>query len=251
MRKASASRRCRAGDVLMGGGEGGVAVVLPGDDQSDRDQQCDEHDGETAGHPSPRSLAHGANLAQRSVGVRLIRASLDCVVVGRRIDQVTAHPSAMLLGAQLLQVLAWPFLGGSKVGGAFLGVIAMLAVGSAVLAVRRTPHVSRVVFFLGAPTIVFTLLEAIFPTTEPIVLVSALLHAPFYFYVSYAMLRYLFHDDVITTDEYFATGAAFTVVAWGFAYVFVVVQIMWPDSFVNAEATADRASSCSTCRSPR
>jgi len=167
--------------------------------------------------------------------VRVIRASLDCVVVGRRIDQVTAHPSGMLLGAQLLQVLAWPFLGGSKVGGAFLGVIGMLAVGSAVLAVRRTPHVSRVVFFLGAPTIVFTLLEAIFPSTDPIVLVSGLLHAPFYFYVSYAMLRYLLHDDVVTTDEYFATGAAFTVVAWGFAYLFVVTQVVWPDSFSNAE----------------
>jgi hypothetical protein len=140
----------------------------------------------------------------------------------------------MLLGAQLLQVLAWPFLGGSEVGGAFLGVIGMLAVGSAVLAVRRTPHVSRVVFFLGAPTIVFTLLEAIFPTTDPIVLVSGLLHAPFYFYVSYAMLRYLLHDDVVTTDEYFATGAAFTVVAWGFAYVFAAVQIVWPESFTSA-----------------
>ena len=167
--------------------------------------------------------------------MRVIRASLDCVVVGRRIDQVTALPSGMLLGAQLLQVLAWPFLGGSKVGGAFLGVIGMLAVGSAVLAVRRTPHVSRVVFFLGAPTIVFTLLEAIFPTTDPIVLVSGLLHAPFYFYVSYAMLRYLLHDDEVTTDEYFATGAAFTVVAWGFAYLFVVTQVVWPDSFSNAE----------------
>ena len=165
----------------------------------------------------------------------MIHGYLDCVIVGRRLDQVTAHPSAMLLGAQLLQVLAWPFLGGSHVGGAFLGVIAMLAVGSAVLAVRRTPLVSRVVFFLGAPTIVFTLLEAIFPDTEPLVLVSALLHAPFYFYVSYAMLRYLFHDDEVTTDEYFATGAAFTVVAWGFAYVFTVVQVVWPSSFVNAE----------------
>ncbi|MBD3946601.1 two pore domain potassium channel family protein [Nocardioides ganghwensis] len=140
----------------------------------------------------------------------------------------------MLLGAQLLQVLAWPFLGGSTVGGAFLGVIGMLAVGSAVLAVRRTPHVSRVVFFLGAPTIVFTLLEAVFPTTDPIVLVSGLLHAPFYFYVSYAMLRYLFHDDKVTTDEYFATGAAFTVVAWGFAYLFAAVQVVWPQSFSNA-----------------
>ena len=165
----------------------------------------------------------------------LIRASLDCVVVGRRLEQATAHPSAMLLGAQLLQVLAWPFLGGSKVGGAVLGVIGMLAVGSAVLAVRRTPHVSRVVFFLGAPTIIFTLLEAVFPSTDPIVLVSGLLHAPFYFYVSYAMLRYLLHDDIVTTDEYFATGAAFTVVAWAFAYLFAAVQVVWPDSFSNAE----------------
>lgn len=140
----------------------------------------------------------------------------------------------MLLGAQLLQVLAWPFLGGSTVGRAFLGVIGMLAVGSAVLAVRRTPHVSRVVFFLGAPTIVFTLLEAIFSDVDPVVIVSGCLHAPFYFYVSYAMLRYLFHDDEVTTDEYYATGAAFTVVAWGFAHLFAAVQAVWPDSFSNA-----------------
>lgn len=151
------------------------------------------------------------------------------------IRHLTAHPSATLLGAQLLQVLAWPFLGGSRVGGAFLGVIGMLAVGLAVLAVRRTPHVSRVVLFLGAPTIVFTLLEAVFPDTDPIVLVSGLLHAPFYFYVSFAMLRYLFHDDEVTTDEYYATGAAFTVVAWGFAHLFAAVQVVWPSSFTNAE----------------
>jgi hypothetical protein len=154
--------------------------------------------------------------------------------VRRQIAHLTAHPSAMLLGAQLLQVLAWPFLGGSNVGRAFLGVIGMLAVGSAVLAVRRTPHVSRVVFFLGAPTIVFTLLEAVFSEIDAVVIVSGLLHAPFYFYVSYAMLRYLFHDDVVTTDEYYATGAAFTVVAWGFAHLFAAVQAVWPDSFSNA-----------------
>lgn len=166
--------------------------------------------------------------------MRLTRALLDSVVVTRPMQHLTAHPSAMLLGAQLLQVLAWPFLGGSRVGGAFLGVIGMLAVGSAVLAVRRTPHVSRVVLFLGAPTIVFTLLEAVFYEVDAIVLVSGLLHAPFYFYVSYAMLRYLFHDDVVTTDEYYATGAAFTVVAWGFAHLYAALQVVYPRSFTNA-----------------
>jgi len=137
----------------------------------------------------------------------------------------------MLLGAQLLQVLAWPFLEGSVVGRSFLGAIGMLAVGSAVLAVRRTPHVSRVVLWVGAPAMVLTLLEAVFPDSDTIVLLSGALHLPFYLYVSYAMLRYLLHDDVVTTDEYFATGAAFTVVAWGFAYAYAAVQVVWPGSF--------------------
>jgi hypothetical protein len=140
----------------------------------------------------------------------------------------------MLLTAQLLQVLAWPFLEDSVWGRSVLGVIGMVAVASAVLAVRRTPHVSRVVLFLGAPAMVLTLLEAVFPDNDPIVLMSGALHCPFYFYVSYAMLRYLFHDEEVTTDEYYATGAAFTVVAWGFAYAFGFVQVVWPDSFSNA-----------------
>jgi hypothetical protein len=153
------------------------------------------------------------------------------VTVRTRLEPLLAHPSAILLGAQLLQVLAWPFLEGSVVGRAFLGAIGMLAVGSAVLAVRRTPLVSRVVLILGAPAMVLTLLEAVFRDTDTIVLTSALLHCPFYFYVSYAMLRYLLHDDDVTTDELLATGAAFTVVAWGFAYAFAAVQVVWPDSF--------------------
>ena len=36
-------------------------------------------------------------------------------------------------------------------------------------------------------------------------------------------------------DEYYATGAAFTVVAWGFAYLFAVVQVVWPESFTNSD----------------
>lgn len=145
------------------------------------------------------------------------------------------HPSAMLLGAQLLQVLLWPFLDDSVVGRAGLGAIGMLAVAAAVLAVRRTPVASRVILFLGAPAMVLTLVEPVFTDTDAVVLASGLLHAPFYFYVSYAMLRYLLHDDKVTTDEYYATGAAFTVVAWGFAYLFSVVQVVWPGSFTNSQ----------------
>jgi hypothetical protein len=54
------------------------------------------------------------------------------------------------------------------------------------------------------------------------------------------MLRYLFHDDKVTRDELFATAAAFTVVAWGFAYVFVAVQVLVPGSFAGG-GTVDRS----------
>ncbi|MEQ4522367.1 potassium channel family protein, partial [Nocardioides kribbensis] len=84
-------------------------------------------------------------------------------------------------------------------------------------------------------------LEAATPDTAWVVLVSALLHAPFYFYVSYSMIRYLFHDDRVTRDELFATGAAFTVVAWGFAYVYAALQVVWPGSFVGTGPAQDRA----------
>ena len=72
-----------------------------------------------------------------------------------------------------------------------------------------------------------TMLEAVLPGEDWVTLTSALLHAPFYFYVSYSLIRYLFHDDRVTTDELYAIGAAFTVVAWGFAYVYLAVVIIW------------------------
>lgn len=157
----------------------------------------------------------------------------DSAPVSPLLERVRSHPSAVLLTVQLVQVLAWPFLLGSTAGRAVLGVMGMVAVAAAVYAVRRTPALSRVVLFLGAPAMVFTLLEALQPTTSWIVLTSAVLHAPFYFYVSYAMLRYLFHDEKVTRDELFATAAAFTVVAWAFAYVYSAIQVVWPDSFVS------------------
>jgi hypothetical protein len=153
------------------------------------------------------------------------------VTVNRRLERWVSHPSALLLAAQLLHVVAWPFLEDSPWGRAGIGVIGMVAVGSAVLAVRRTPLVSHVMLYLGAPAMVFTLWEALDPDRDWVVLTSGLLHCPFYLYVSYAMLRYLFHDDKVTKDEYYATAAAFTVVAWAFAYAYSAVQVVWPESF--------------------
>ncbi|GAA4365537.1 ion channel [Nocardioides caricicola] len=150
------------------------------------------------------------------------------------------HPSAVLLGAQLVTVLAYPFLSKDFAGRAVIGVAQMCVVVLAVWAVRRTPSFTWVVGAVAVPAMAFTVLEAASPDTDWIVLTSALLHAPFYFYVSYSMIRYLFHDDQITTDELYATGAAFTVVAWGFAYLFAATQVVWAGSFIGNGGEGER-----------
>lgn len=149
---------------------------------------------------------------------------------GRQLPGVLRHPSAVLLLAQLLAVLAYPFLASSRGGSAMLGVISMVAVGLALRVVRNTPALTYIAVGLGVPAAVMTLLEAFVPNADWVVLASALLHAPFYLYVFHGTIRYVFHDDSVTTDELYAIGAAFTVLAWGFAYIYLAVEIVWPGS---------------------
>lgn len=141
------------------------------------------------------------------------------------------HPSGLVLAAQLVAILAYPFLEPSVAGRAILGVVQIAIVLAALYAVRRTPTLTWVGILLAPPAMLFTVMEAVWQDTGWIVLGSAVLHTPFYFYVSYGMIRYLFHDDRVTRDELFATAAAFTVVAWGFAYAYAAVQVLVPGSF--------------------
>lgn len=150
------------------------------------------------------------------------------------------HPSAILLAGQLAAVLAYPFIGESTPGRAALGGVGTVLILVALYAVRRTPVLAWVALILGVPALVCNVLEVVWPDSNGVLLASALLHAPFYFYVSYGMIRYLFHDDRVTRDELYATGAAFTVVAWGFAYLYLAVQILEPGSFSGTGGTGER-----------
>jgi hypothetical protein len=95
---------------------------------------------------------------------------------------------------------------------------------------------------LGLPIVLLTLLEVRWPDNQAIVLGSSVLHAAFYFYTSYALVRYMFRDEIVTPDELYATGATFTVLAWAFAYTFLVVQVIWPGSFAGpGDTTAARS----------
>lgn len=153
-------------------------------------------------------------------------------------DRLTEHPSAVLLGAQLAAVVAYPFFGDSPTARTLLGVVSICIVLLAVWSVRRTPALNWVAALLGLPAMILTVAEAIRPGSNAVVLSSALVHASLYFYVAWAMIRYVFKDTVVTRDELYSTGATFTVLAWAFSYVYVAVQLLQPGAFAAGD-TAD------------
>ena len=154
--------------------------------------------------------------------------------MSNRLRAVWAHPSAVLLVVQLLGVLLYPFMGESVTGRSLLSLFALVVLVLAVRAVRATPAWTWAALLVGVPVFVLTILEAFQPENRTVLLWSSVMHAAFYFYTSYGLLRYMFNDRRVTPDELFATGATFTVVAWGFAYVYVATQILWPGSFTAA-----------------
>ena len=165
---------------------------------------------------------------------------------------IRQHPSGVLLAAQLIAVLAYPFTGDTAVGRGVLGVFGLFVLAVAVWAVRATPALTWIAITLGIPVMILTVLEALYPGNEALRLWSSILHALFYGYTAYGLVRYLFDDTFVTRDEVFAVGANFTVVAWGFAYAFMAVQVIWPGSFVSYQGEGSRTSrTCCSCPSRR
>jgi hypothetical protein len=152
----------------------------------------------------------------------------------RWIPRLWYHPSAILLAVQLSGVLIYPFMDESAVGRAALSTFGLIVLILAVRTVRATPALTWVSILLGVPIVILTVLEVADPSSSAIVFSSSVLHAAFYFYTTFALLRYMFLDRFVTTDELWATGATFTVVAWGFAYTYIAVQVVWPGSFTAA-----------------
>jgi hypothetical protein len=144
------------------------------------------------------------------------------------------QPSAVLLAVQLVGVLLYPFMDPSVIGRAALSSFGLVVLFLAVRAVRATSAFLRVSILLGVPIVGLTVLEVVDPVNQQVILWSSVLHAIFYFSTSFALIRYMFLDRFVTTDELWATGANFTVVAWAFAHTFMAVQVLWPGSFIAA-----------------
>ena len=143
------------------------------------------------------------------------------------------EPSAILLAAQLAAVLLYPFMEGREAGRALFSLFGVAILALVVLSVRSMGF-TVVGLVLGIPAAVLLLIQA--ATRDATLLpYSSALEAILYFYAAGTLIRYMLADHRVTRDELFAVGATFTLVAWGFAYLYTVTQAIDPGSFTAAE----------------
>jgi hypothetical protein len=151
------------------------------------------------------------------------------------------EPSAILLAAQLVGVLLYPFMENSQAGRALFSVFGIAILGLVLLAVRASPANTLVGVLLGVPATVLLLIQAVTRSNDLLPYSSAV-EAVLYFYAAGALIAYMLADHEITRDELFAVGATFTLVAWAFAYSFTVCQAIAPHSFTAAvDPAGDRS----------
>lgn len=143
---------------------------------------------------------------------------------------IVRYPSAGLLFIQLLGIVLYPFMEDTTLGRAAFGAFGVVVLVSALRMVSRSPTLHSVAFVLAASILALTVTVEL--TDSPTLrLVLVVLESAFYFYATFSLIGYMTEDQRTTTDELFAVGATFTLLAWAFAYAFAACQIIAPGSF--------------------
>ena len=140
------------------------------------------------------------------------------------------NPSAWLLLTQLLGLLLYPAMEGAAAGRALFGAFGILVLVLALWVVNRSAASNWIAWCLAVPAVLLSIVASV--AQWPAVLAYAhLLEAALYFYTAAALIAYMLRDHRVTSDELYATGATFTLLAWGFAFAFSVCQQWFPGSF--------------------
>lgn len=143
------------------------------------------------------------------------------------------HPSAFLLTAQLLQLALFAVFEDQPAGHTAVAVMGVAILALRLWVVQRTPGVDWIAWVLAVPTLALSIISAL--SGSPVLGGwSAALEALLYFYTAGSLIAYMLADYQVTTDEWFAAGATFTLLAWGFAYAFLAGQAAVPNAFINA-----------------
>lgn len=140
------------------------------------------------------------------------------------------EPNAWLLASLLTLVLAFPFLehhaGGRAAIAAFDLVILMLALRAA----RAGGGERRIGYLLVVPAMLLHAAAA-FADMYQLTLASLAAQALFHGFVVACLFRYMLRDEVMTLDELFAAAALYVLMAFVFAYLYAMLELIIPGAF--------------------
>jgi len=158
--------------------------------------------------------------------------SMNCLDKSALLWRVAArHPSAFLLAAQLVSLVLYAALDKIACGGALLGAFGVIVLALTVWVINRSPAISWIAWVLVLPAFVLSLLSSYY-SNATLLFWSSLFEAALYFYGAGSIIAYMMKDYRVTIDELFAAGATFTLIAWGFCYLYLACQIWIPQSFI-------------------
>jgi hypothetical protein len=149
------------------------------------------------------------------------------------------HPSGFLLFAQLLSLVLYPLMDDTTSGRLLFGAVALVVVPLVVWVVTRSPAVNAIAWLLAVPAVALTFAGVLLRLPQ-LLPWSAVLEGALYFYGAGSLIAYMMQDHEVSTDEFFAAGATFTLLAWGFAYAYFACQAFVPDSFIGFDPERPR-----------
>jgi hypothetical protein len=135
-----------------------------------------------------------------------------------------------LLLVQLLGILLYPWMETSPGGRAVFGAFGLLVLGVALRVVRHSPWLTWLALALATAVVLLSVAHAVAPHQGLAVSIEVV-QSVFYFYATGSLIAYMLTDWVATTDELFAAGATFTLLAWAFAYAYAACNVILPGSF--------------------
>ncbi len=134
---------------------------------------------------------------------------------------------------QLLGIVVYPFMESSALGRGAFEAFGLVVLALVVRLVSASPGATWIALPLAVGAAGLSITDSL-ASSRVLDVSSGLLHAAVYFFAFGSLLSYMLGDRKVTLDDLFAVGATFTLVGWAFAYVYGVVQVVWPGAFIAA-----------------
>jgi len=149
-----------------------------------------------------------------------------------RQELLSHHPSAFLLAAQFILLILYAVFDGREGHRLLISTFGLVVLLLVLWVVTSSAKVQWMAWIIAVPAILLSLL-AMFFTHPTLIALASLLESVLYFYTAGSLIAYMLEDSTVTTDELFAVGATFTLLAWGFAHAYYVNLLWDAQSIVN------------------